>query len=504
MRYCTQCGGQLEDGQRFCKKCGSSARAEEPSLPMFYERKESVGNSGGEPASSLSVYPRRRKGRVVALVIALLIVLMGAVGGVMLYFNDGLPFLRSQEASALLLSRRARIVPKTIDGSTPVHYFVRVKRAVSTVGDEVDVSSAPTIEITDGTGFIPNDLIADFPDGTYTFEIESDEGVFELPPVDLGENGMGEPDEPFEIQQNVSAGESTAEEETSETDGEFFLEEGAEEQFGIATDSITGSYVDETLIGGGMVKHQGTTFHLNDTSSLGALYVKSFDDYGSKKVLCVYLDEDGYQGMGLYAAIGTGGSFTNSFLLAKPHAKSRWYFRLDGSTFTFVEMADYREGFYDGHYYLSRDWSSDLSGVSPEKYVEEIRVMDLREGFNNVLQISRMITPPEGETLDCEMKVCDRTVRYAAGYTSYTDNTSAVHLDSEQEFCDQVYVTMEEEGVDWIRLAQTSWTDRWNSLELDEEGIAGTVIEVTFKCDNGKPVGDTEVTGAFSVEKQTL
>lgn len=306
MRFCTQCGTGLEEGQRFCKKCGAPVRAGESTLtapatnasggalsnvdapaeaggvtspengvtpagetlqlkeaqkaeqrsrievpkqveyaalsPQPSDKSAEVASVEDVPEEQPPARKRKRKGKFIALIVVLLVVIAGLVGGAVLYFSGGMPFLQPQQAEALPLSRNVRLVPKAADGSSPLHYFVRVKRAVDTAGNEVDVSVAPELEVTGSTGFIPNDLIADLPDGTYTFEVEAEGEIFELPPVDLGENGTGEGEGPIEIQQEVSAEAGVTEEtpagevgeEAPKPADELFLEkiEELEDEYG--------------------------------------------------------------------------------------------------------------------------------------------------------------------------------------------------------------------------------------------------------------------------------
>lgn len=306
MRFCTQCGAQLEEGQRFCKKCGAPVRVGESTLtasmtnvggdaisdvdapaeaegtmcsengstpvgetlqvkevfqaeqgpqveiptrvehaapsPMLSDKSSEAGRVEDAPEEQPPARKRKGKGKLIAIIVVLLVVISGAAGGAMLYFSGKLPFLQPQQAEALPLSRNVRLVPKAADGSSPLHYFVRVKRAVDTAGNEVDVSLAPELEVTGSTGFIPNDLIADLPDGTYTFEVETEGEIFELSPVDLGENGTGEGEGPIEIQQEASTEAGATEEasadevgeETLKTADELFLEkiEELKDEFG--------------------------------------------------------------------------------------------------------------------------------------------------------------------------------------------------------------------------------------------------------------------------------
>lgn len=306
MRFCTQCGTRLEEGQRFCKKCGAPVRAGESTLtapttnasggalsnvdapaeaggvmspengvtsagetlqlkeaqkaeqrsrieapkqveyaapsPQPSDKSAEVASVEDVPEEQPPARKRKRKGKFIALIVVLLVVIAGLVGGAVLYFSGGVPFLQPQQAEALPLSRNVRLVPKAADGSSPLHYFVRVKCAVDTAGNEVDVSVAPELEVTGSTGFIPNDLIADLPDGTYTFEVEAEGEIFELPPVDLSENGTGEGEGPIEIQQEVSAEAGVTEEtpageigeEAPKTADELFLEkiEELEDEYG--------------------------------------------------------------------------------------------------------------------------------------------------------------------------------------------------------------------------------------------------------------------------------
>lgn len=269
MRYCTNCGAEVADGQRFCRKCGTPVRT---SWPVPSESVEGAGNSESpddgvteqtekmlssegatqtatqtkeeahseDPAAlfrpseliadsedssddgSVQQIPAPRRRRKVAAIVAALLVVLVAAGGAALYFGGGQHFPWASQAEAQPLSRSVRIVPKTTDGSTPLHYFVRVKRAVDTSGNEIDVSAAPVIEVSDGEGFTPGDLITDLPDGAYTFEIEADEDTFELPPIDLSENGKGESGETIEI--GPSDEDSATTEEAPKTAEALFLE----------------------------------------------------------------------------------------------------------------------------------------------------------------------------------------------------------------------------------------------------------------------------------------
>lgn len=239
MRYCVKCGEAVLDGQRFCKRCGAPIRAEMPvpsenggddeasdektpehpmeereevpsvdeTLRMEGTLADQTSNAGSAGDDSEHRYRHRNKAIIIAAV--LLAILAGAMGGVVLYFGDGLDSIQSifspPDGETTSLSRNVRIVPKMADGSTPQHYFVRVKRAVDVSGNEIDVSSTPTIEVTDGTGFVPEDLIAGLPDGNYTFEIETNKGTTELSQTDLSENGKGEAGEAVEVTGGGSA-----------------------------------------------------------------------------------------------------------------------------------------------------------------------------------------------------------------------------------------------------------------------------------------------------------
>lgn len=277
MPFCTKCGEVLVDGQRFCKKCGApvgmegptpstsiesvekselsddkgleqvakveeapspekgmqmgeEVEAEEPAIPpQPSEPAADAGDSDDGPTHQPLV--RRLRRRIAAIVAALLVVLVAA--GSALYFSGALPpYPQFNQAESLSISRSVRLVPKAADGSTPLHYYVRVKRATDATGNEVDVSSAPVIEVTDGEGFNPDDVIAGLPDGTYTFEVETDEETFELPPIGLTESGEGGDGEAFEIGPSDEAPAPV--EDSPETADEWFLRkiEGLRDTYG--------------------------------------------------------------------------------------------------------------------------------------------------------------------------------------------------------------------------------------------------------------------------------
>lgn len=270
------------------------------------------------------------------------------------------------------------------------------------------------------------------------------------------------------------------------------------DQFGFATETVQGTYASTISRGQGGVTLEGTTFTLDDASAVGIVYYGTFDDDGAERILCVYLDDDGYQDMGLYASLSNGDSFSEPYLLARPHANARCYISLEDGLLTFVELADYQEGWYDGHYYLAHDWSGDVASSTYIKYVETVRVMDLTQGFVDILNISRTIEPPEPETLACVMDDGDTRTKYASGFSSYNDNISTL-LTTEQEFCDQANDALMSSGIDWVTLTRTSWQNRWYRLEIDESSIPENMAKIDFVCETGEQTEDTVVSGAFSI-----
>lgn len=273
--------------------------------------------------------------------------------------------------------------------------------------------------------------------------------------------------------------------------------QAVEDQFGFASEAVQGTYTSMISREQEGVTLEGTEFALDGASTVGAVYYGTFEDEGTERILCIYLDDDGYQGMGLYASLSNGSSFSEAYLLAQPHANSRWYMSLDDGVLTFVERADVQEGWYDGHYYVAHDWSGDYSSSTYIHYVETIRVMDLTQGFVDILNISRTIDPPASETLVCTMDDGDGTTKYASGFSSYSDSSSTL-LATEQEFCDQANDALSSDGVDWVALTRTSWENRWYCLDIDESGIPDGLAKVDFTCEVGEQTEDDAVSGAFS------
>lgn len=280
MRFCTRCGAEVAEGQRFCRRCGNELRpkvdekgeglrpedvmpagdecAEEPGDEMTVRFAEeavraktdatdapfrqltdagggadmrSVASGADATAEDAASEPPKRWKHTAAIVGIAVAVVLGLGVGVTLWLLGRLPVPSplvelSESADMVAVSRTSRVVPKSASGETPSHYYVRVRRAIDDNGKDIDVSSLSELEVEDGEGFTPNQIISDLPDGTYTFEIDDGDQVFTLPPVEIDDTDGSLPDNitiQMQPDQGTEAPQHAGDEEPKTTD-ELFLD----------------------------------------------------------------------------------------------------------------------------------------------------------------------------------------------------------------------------------------------------------------------------------------
>lgn len=289
MRFCTRCGAEVSEGQRFCKRCGNEIKpkgnekdeglrpenvmptgdecAEEPGDEMTVRLAEEAvraetdatdapfrqpTDTGGADVPSIvngadamtedaaSEPPKHRK-RTAAIVGIAVAVVLGLGSGVTLWLLGCLPIPSplaesSESADMVAVSRTSRIVPKSASGETPSHYYVRVRQAIDDNGKDIDVSSLSELEVEDGEGFTPNQVISDLPDGTYTFEVDDGDQVFLLPPVEIDDADDAQPDDitiQMQPDQGADAPQHAGDEEPKTADELFLAKiEELEEEYG--------------------------------------------------------------------------------------------------------------------------------------------------------------------------------------------------------------------------------------------------------------------------------
>lgn len=260
---------------------GSHANAEDATTAV------PVGDSEGAGVSTAPNTPKRRRRKVAVIAGACVALVLGV--GAALWLQGYLPVpsplaAPSGHSDTVTVSRTSRIIPRSVSGETPSHYYVRVRRAVDSNGNEIDVSSLPELEVEGDGGFVPETIISDLPDGTYTFEIDDGNEPFDLPPVDITNEpeGQGEQgrDEGVTIQatpeQETEGDSQEAGDEKPKTADELFLDKinELEDEYGEAEVKV----------------QQNRKLYLSYLSGLAYAELVDFGD-GAERLVTMYLDK---------------------------------------------------------------------------------------------------------------------------------------------------------------------------------------------------------------------
>lgn len=272
-----------------------------------------------------------------------------------------------------------------------------------------------------------------------------------------------------------------------------------EDVYGFADNHIEGEYIALiTRKGNGCKVEESTKF--SEDSKDGAVFYKALNRNNNlKEIICVYLTDEEDSRIFLKCEdlkedeMGSRNSYTIG--LAQPHMKSRCYCAVKEHYLIVTELAEISEGWYDGYYYLAYD-NSDINSDNLF-YEEKITVYDLNDNFEEKLEITRKIVP-KNNLKEFEISKSNDKIVYASGYKSYSCN-SAEMISTEQEFCDRANSFLDDFSIDWIRLARTSWENRWYRLEIDESSIPTDMVKVDFKCSNGKINADGNVISDIAI-----
>lgn len=232
-------------------------------------------------------HPRRKRAAVILSALALVVV---ASAGVILWARGGFDptaLISGASSGTMTLSRTTRLVPRASDGTTPEHYYVRIKRAVGLDGQDLDTSSTGELEVSDGQGFVPGDLIGDLPNGVYTFEVDDGEHVFELPPTEIDDSEEDAPegqDGEVIIEYPSEEGTESGKKDPKSAD-ELFLDkivelEGMYGEATLETTKLTGTY-------------DGMTYGGVDAAYVSGLAYAQLLDFGdgSERLVVTYLDK---------------------------------------------------------------------------------------------------------------------------------------------------------------------------------------------------------------------
>lgn len=165
---------------------------------------DSVQQDCPAPAQKPAIKKRSRKPLIVLLaaVAILAAVSVGALAGKCFLPNtaSGDTVVSFGSTEAVPASRTSVVIPKAQGGTPMTRYLVYVTKAETSDGEPIDISTLEPLEVSDDQGFTPNDLIADLPDGTYHFQIETDEGTRDLPPIEVSsENDKGDVNPNIEV-----------------------------------------------------------------------------------------------------------------------------------------------------------------------------------------------------------------------------------------------------------------------------------------------------------------
>lgn len=191
--------------------------------------------------------------------------------------------------------------------------------------------------------------------------------------------------------------------------------------------------------------------------------------------VCIYLSDSEFNGIALveqyiYNMDGSGtGTGVNP--LASPKTKNNCYVRVGSNYFICVEQEE------------EKDVTGNLT------YTENITAHKLaRRNSKRLYTISRKLT--FGTSLLKEYKIQTESdyIIYAEGYTSYTAD-GAQFVSTEQEFCDKANTLISNMTGDDIRITETSWDNRWDSVTIDESQNKDDVVKVSMS--SSEPYIDT-------------
>lgn len=250
--------------------------------------------------------------------------------------------------------------------------------------------------------------------------------------------------------------------------------------------------------------------HFKEDSKGGVIYYKNIEKDDLEQLICIYLDEATYNNISVNCTISEkkqeGNTKSKTLNLAMPHLKSRCYVTVEGSYLITVELAEKNEGWVDGYYYLSYDWNkSSFDSSDNLEYEESIKVYDLDDECNEVINITRTINPKQdGEIKECEISMNGENYKYISGI-SYVDNGAFNMIDTEQAFCDMANNILSENEIDWVKFNRTCWENRWYRLEIDETDIPDEISKIDFSTTFGKLKNDTvssDIVIAMNSEKE--
>lgn len=198
--------------------------------------------------------------------------------------------------------------------------------------------------------------------------------------------------------------------------------------------------------------------------------------------VCIYLSDSEFNGIALveqyiYNMDGAvTGTSVNS--LASPKTKNSCYVKIGSNYFICVEQEE------------EKDVSGNLT------YTENITAHKLaRRNSKTIYTISRKLTFGTNVLKEYKIQTDSDCTIYAEGYSGYTAD-GAEFVSTEQEFCDKANILMKNMTGDDIRIGETSWDNRWNSVSIDESKNQDDIVKVSMSSsepyidENGDEIKD--------------
>lgn len=254
-----------------------------------------------------------------------------------------------------------------------------------------------------------------------------------------------------------------------------------EKTYGIADSIVYGKRI-------GHVEEDRTVYNekFTEDSHGGIVLYKNLTLEGETEgEVCIYLSDSEFNGIALVEQYiyNMGGSEigTDVNLLTSPKTENNCYVRVGSNYFICVEQEE------------EKDAAGNLT------YIENITAHKLaRRNSKEMYTISRKLT--FGTSLFKEYKIQTESdyMIYAEGYTSYTAD-GAQFVSTEQEFCDKANTLISNMTGDDIRITETSWDGRWNSVSIDESKNKDNVVKVSMSSsepyvdENGDEIKDIAI-----------
>lgn len=192
--FCMRCGHENKAGARFCTNCGAPLSGDSDATAVVPPPSETEGPnpSSEEVPAQTKAHPTGRRRLIIGVAAIALIALAAVVAVAVLGgFGDDAVTVAFGSDESVSITRTARIVPTTSDGTPLEHYSVRVVRATDGNGEEIDLSDEPqSVKVSGTGGFTMESIVPNHETGTYLLEIDDGSEVLTTPPLVLDdENG---------------------------------------------------------------------------------------------------------------------------------------------------------------------------------------------------------------------------------------------------------------------------------------------------------------------------